>query len=261
MLKVCLAIKKNIFLLGTCFFTPLIGGWLADTLLGRYNTIYGCSLLYIVGTILLTATTYSYPPTYALSMSSKEGFLGVSLILIAIGTGGIKANVSPMGADQVKEQGEQMVQKFFDWFYWFIQIGALLAYTIVVYVQQEVSFFYGYLIAVVSMTLATILLLFGRNSYKLRPPEGSYVTDTLRIIGKALHEKLRCKKSLLSVNHWLDTAKITKGGSFPEEKVEGVKSVVQLMPIFLTFIFYWTIYGQVGAINFYLSLSIGQERG
>ena len=69
-------------------------------------------------------------------MSSKEGFLGVSLILIAIGTGGIKANVSPMGADQVKEQGEQMVQKFFDWFYWFIQIGALLAYTVVVYVQQ-----------------------------------------------------------------------------------------------------------------------------
>ena len=78
----------------------------------------------MVGTILLTATTYSYPPAYALNMSSKEGFLGVSLILIAIGTGGIKANVSPMGADQVKEQGEQMVQKFFDWFYWFIQIGA-----------------------------------------------------------------------------------------------------------------------------------------
>ena len=154
-----------------------------------------------------------------------------------------------------------MVQKFFDWFYWFIQIGALLAYTVVVYVQQEVSFFYGYLIAVVSMTLATILLLFGRNRYKLRPPEGSYVTDTLRIIGKALQEKLRCKKPLLSVNHWLDTAKITKGGSFPDEKVEGVKSVVQLMPIFLTFILYWTIYGQVGAINFYLSLSIRQERG
>ena len=113
-----------------------------------------------------------------------------------------------------------MVQKFFDWFYWFIQIGALLAYTVVVYVQQEVSFFYSYLITVVSMTLATILLLCGRNSYKLGAPEGSYVTDTFRIIGKALQEKFRCKKSLPSVNHWLDTAKITKGGSFPEEKVD-----------------------------------------
>ena len=27
--------------------------------------------------------------------------------------------------------------------------------------------------------------------------------------------------------------------------VEGVKSVVRLIPIFLTFIFYWTVFGQV----------------
>ena len=206
----------------------------------------------MVGTILLTATTYSYPPTYALSMSSKEGFLGVSLILIAIGTGGIKANVSPMGADQVKEQGEQMVQKFFDWFYWFIQVGGLLAFTIVVYLQQEVSFFYGYLITAISMTFATILLLIGRKSYKLYPPEGSYLTDSLLIIGKGLKDKLCCKKSV-SRNHWLDGAKVTKGGNFSEEMVEGVKSVVQLLPIFFTFIFYWTIFGQVRAIFIFLS--------
>ena len=236
------------FILGTCFFTPVIGGWFADVLLGRYNTIYGCSLLYTVGTILLTATTYSYPPAYGLSMSSKEGFLGVSLILIAIGTGGIKANLSPMGADQVKEQGEQMVQKFFNAFYWFIQIGSILAFTVVVYVQQEVLFFYGYLILTVSMTLATILLLIGRRSYKLHPPEGSYLTDTLRIIGKGLKHFFFCKRrSSALMSHWLDGAKESKGGTFSEEMVEGVKSVVQLIPIFLTFVFYWTIYGQVRA--------------
>ena len=236
------------FILGTCFFTPVIGGWFADVLLGRYNTIYGCSLLYTVGTILLTATTYSYPPAYGLSMSSKEGFLGVSLILIAIGTGGIKANLSPMGADQVKEQGEQMVQKFFNAFYWFIQIGSILAFTVVVYVQQEVLFFYGYLILTVSMTLATILLLIGRRSYKLHPPEGSYLTDTLRIIGKGLKHYFFCnRRSSALMSHWLDGAKESKGGTFSEEMVEGVKSVVQLIPIFLTFVFYWTIYGQVRA--------------
>ena len=181
-------------------------------------------------------------------MSSKEGFLGVSLILIVIGTGGIKANLSPMGADQVREQGEQMVQKFFNAFYWFIQIGSILAFTVVVYVQQEVLFFYGYLILAVSMTLATILLLIGRRSYKLHPPEGSYLTDTLRIIGKGLKNYFFCKRrSSALVSHWLDGAKESKGGTFSEEMVEGVKSVVQLIPIFLTFIFYWTIYGQVRA--------------
>ena len=213
----------------------------------------------MVGTILLTATTYRYPAAYALSMSSKEGFLAVSLILIAIGTGGIKANVSPMGADQLKGEGEHMVQKFFDWFYWFIQVGGLLAFTIVVYVQQETSFFYGYIITAVSMAIGTILLLIGRKYYIVYPPQGSYLADTLRIIGGGLKDKLCCKKTPV-LAHWLDGAKMTKGGKFSEDMVEGVKSVVRLMPIFLTFIFYWTIFGQVRNVlieRCYLALSEG----
>ena len=234
-----------LFPLGTCFFTPIIGGWLADTLIGRYNTIYGCSLLYVVGTALLTVTTYNYPPAYALSISGKEGFLAVSLILIALATGGIKANVSPMGADQLQDEGQDMVRKFFDWFYWFIQVGSLFAYTIVAYVQQEVSFFYGFLITTASIACATILLLIGRNHYILHPPQGSYLTDTLRIIRGGLKDKLCCKTNS-SLTHWLDGAKHSLGGRFSDEMVEGVKSVVRLFPIFLTYIFYWTLFGQVG---------------
>ena len=160
-------LNNFVFPLGTCFFTPIIGGWLADRLIGRYNAIYGCSLLYVAGIALLTATTYNYPAAYALSISSKERFLAVSLIFIAIATGGIKANVSPMGADQLQDEGQDMVRKFFDWFYWFIQVGSLLAYTVVAYVQQEVSFFYGYLITSVSIVFATILLVIGRKRYIL----------------------------------------------------------------------------------------------
>lgn len=231
----------------------MIGGWLADTMLGRYNTIFGCSLLYILGTTLLTATTYNYPAAYALSISSKEGFLGVSLILIAIGTGGIKANVSPMGADQLESEGKEMVQKFFDWFYWFIQAGSLIAFTVVVYIQQEISFFCGYLITAVSMVLATILLLIGRNHYVTHAAKGSYLADTFRVIGCGLKTKLCCRKSP-GLNHWLDGATEAKGGSFSEDMVEGVKAVVRLLPIFLTFIFYWTIFGQVSNnsnLNYY----------
>ena len=194
--------------------------------------------------MLLTATTYNYSPDYALSMSGKEGFLAVSLIFIAIGTGGIKANVSPMGADQVKEEGPKMVQKFFDWFYWFIQVGSLFSFTAVVYVQQEISFFYGYMIAAVSMACATILLVIGRKHYILHPPQGSYLADTLRIIGTGLRDKLSCKKNSF-VTHWLDGAKHAFGGKYSDEMVEGVKSVVRLIPIFFAFILYWTIYGQV----------------
>ena len=182
-----------------------------------------------------------------MSISSKEGFLAVSLILIAIGTGGIKANVSPMGADQVEHEGPEMVQKFFDWFYWFIQIGAILAYTVVAYIQQHIFFFYGYLITVFSIILATILLLLGRNYYIIPSPEGSYTVDTIKIIAVGLKKKLCGDNSYSRFrNHWLDGAKVTNGGVFSDSKVEGVKCVVRLIPIFLTFIFYWALFGQVG---------------
>ena len=232
--------------LGTSFFSPLIGGWLADTKIGRFNTIYGSSLLYVLGTILLTAITYNYPDAYALSMSSKEAFLALSLILIAIGTGGIKPNVSPLGADQIKDEGPEMMQRFFNWFFWFILFGALLAFSLVVYVQQEVSFFYGYLIPMASMVLATILLLIGKKHYIVQPPEDSYLTGTLHIIGRGLRDKFCCKKSP-ALSHWLDGTKSTNGGEYSDEMVEGVKSVARLIPIFVTFILYWTILGQVSS--------------
>ena len=226
----------------------MIGGWVADTFLGRYNTIYGSSLLYVVGTIILAAATFDYGASYGLSTGSKEAFLGISLLLISVGTGGIKANVSPLGADQIENEGPVIVQRFFDWFYWFIQVGSLFAYTIVAYVQQEVSFFYGFLITAVSIVCATILLLVGRKHYILHPPQGSVLGDTLRIIGGGLRDKLCCKKSP-SLAHWLDGAKDSLGGKYSQEMVEGVKSVVRLLPIFLTFIFYWTIFGQVSYVH------------
>ena len=199
-----------------------------------------------MGTVLLTATTYSYPVGYSLSMSSEEVFLALSLILIAIGTGGIDANTPPMGADLVRAKGAEKLQEFFSWYFWFIMIGMLLGCSIVAYVQQEVSFFYGYLITSVSIVLAAILLRIGRKHYKVHPPQGSYLIDTLRIIGGGLRDKLYHKKSP-SLSHWLDGAKVTNGGEYPGEMVEGVKSVVRLIPIFVTFMFYFIIDGQVNS--------------
>lgn len=228
---------------GTSFFSPVIGGWIADTFLGRYNTIYGGSLLYLVGTILLAAVTFNYGDVHKLGTGSKEGFLGISLLLISIGTGGIKANVSPLGADQIVNEGATVVQRFFDWFYWFIQLGSFLAYTAVVSVQQDVSFFYGYVITASSIFVAIILFVSGRNYYVIQPHKGSYMADTCKIIWQGL-KKNQCICRGFNELHWLDRAKESFGGLWSDQRVEDVKAVVAIAPIFLTFILYWTIYGQ-----------------
>ncbi|XP_027047554.1 solute carrier family 15 member 4-like [Pocillopora damicornis] len=228
---------------GTSFFSPVIGGWVADTFLGRYNTIYGSSLLYVVGAIVLGAATFDYGAIFGMSTGSKEAFLGIALLLISVGTGGIKANVSPLGADQIENEGPIIVQRFFDWFYWFIQLGSFLAYTAVVSVQQEVSFFYGYVITALSMFLAVILFVSGRKYYITHEHKGSYLSETLKIIWQGL-KKIQSQRSARVGSHWLDRVKESLGGTYKDQRVEDVKSVLKIVPIFLTFILYWTIYGQ-----------------
>ena len=149
-------------------------------------------------------------------------------------------------------EGPIIVQWFFDWFYWFIQLGLFLAYTAVALVQQEVSFFYGYVITALSMFLAVILFVCGRKYNITREHKESYLSETLKIIWLGL-KKIRCEGSARVGSHWLDQAKESLGGTYKDQRVEDVKSVLRIVPIFLTFILNWTIYGQVSVKRWILT--------
>jgi len=87
--------------------------------------------------------------------------------LIALGTGGIKSNVSPFGAQQVAEFGPQARQSFFNWFYWFINIGSMISLLVVAYVQQNISYFYGFIIIFVAISLAILVFVIPKQFYKM----------------------------------------------------------------------------------------------
>lgn len=246
-LKAPLPSTINYLFQGTCYLIPLFGGWLADAHLGRFNTIYGSSLLYVVGTILLAAVSvrnkmlasWFDDKSFAHDPTIRLVYFAISLVLISFGTGGIKANVSPFGADQVQKDGPRAIQTFFNWFYWFINIGSLIAFTVVVWVQQK-NVFYGYVITAGTMFLGVIAFLSGRKKYLNKPPGGSQLTDTAKIIYEAI--KNRGSANALV---WLDNAKNTCGGKYTEAKVEDVKILLRILPVFALFIVYWTIYSQM----------------
>ncbi|CAG8541849.1 7318_t:CDS:2 [Acaulospora colombiana] len=73
-----------------------VGAVVADKYLGRYSTIVIFSLVYMIGLIVLTLT--AIPPAIEAKFS-LPGLL-VAMVIIGLGTGGIKPNVSPMSADQ-----------------------------------------------------------------------------------------------------------------------------------------------------------------
>ena len=208
--------------------------------------IYGSSLIYVVGTLLLAAvamgndmiqTLFHTKATHHETM--RLIYFGLALGMIAFGTGGIKANVSPFGADQVQQDGPRAVQTFFNWFYFFINVGSLIAFTVVVGVQQS-NVFYGYCITACTMILAVIVFLAGRNQYLTKPPGGSQLTETVKIIREAVRNRKQ------NAGTWLEGAKRRYGGKFSEVEVEDIKALLKVIAVFGLFIAYFTIFVQVG---------------
>jgi dipeptide/tripeptide permease len=135
---------------GICYMTPLIGGYIADSYLGRYQTILIFCSVYLLGLIMVVIG--SVPGEV------NAAFFFIAFYIISFGTGGKKPNVSTMGADQFDErysQDRRESDSFFNWFYWSVNLGALVAYSAVAYCCQyglpitggaDWGFFVGYMV-------------------------------------------------------------------------------------------------------------------
>ncbi|HZT82214.1 MAG TPA: hypothetical protein VFA26_18445, partial [Gemmataceae bacterium] len=71
----------NHLFIAACYFLPLIGGYIADNFFGKYWTIVGFSLPYILGQLLLCIDSEQ-----VLGIPPKQ-FIFVSLVLLAMGSG------------------------------------------------------------------------------------------------------------------------------------------------------------------------------
>jgi peptide/histidine transporter 3/4 len=98
---------------------PILGGWLADSKFGKFSVILFSAVVYLLGTLLLplgsiTSNKSEKSEWAADSVTTSTTFKLVvyisGLFLVAFGTGGIKANVSPFGAEQVSNRGPAAIQ-------------------------------------------------------------------------------------------------------------------------------------------------------
>lgn len=130
----------------------------------------------------------------------------VSLYLIALGTGGIKPCVSSFGADQFDESDESEKKSktsFFNWFYFSINIGALIASSALVYIQTHVGWGWGFGIPAVAMAIAVACFFVGTPLYRHQKPGGSPLTRIVQVIVASLRKrnvKVPDDKSLLYEN-------------------------------------------------------------
>ncbi|RVW50728.1 Protein NRT1/ PTR family 6.3 [Vitis vinifera] len=177
--------------LGTSFMLCLLGGFVADTFLGRYLTIAIFATVQATGVTILTISTTIpslRPPKCAMETgplcTPASGMqlvvLYLALYLTALGTGGLKSSVSGFGSDQFddsnKEERNQMTN-FFNWFFFFISIGSLAAVTILVYIQDNLGRKWGYGICACAIAIGLVVFLSGTRKYRFKKLVGSPLTQ------------------------------------------------------------------------------------
>lgn len=121
-------------------------------------------------------------------------FLYVALALIALGTGGIKPCVSSFGADQFDEADSKEVLKkyaFFNWFFFAINMGALLGITVLVYIQDNYGWALGFGIPTGAVFCSIIILVAAFPYYRYQKPMGSPFTRFLQVLVAAVRNHYR----------------------------------------------------------------------
>ncbi|XP_059287003.1 protein NRT1/ PTR FAMILY 8.1-like [Lycium ferocissimum] len=272
---------------GTCYVMPLLGAFLADSYLGRYWTIAIFSIIYVCGMALLTVsasvqglrpTCYEKDKCHATDSQTAVFFF--ALYLVALGTGGIKPCVSSYGADQFDDADpieRNYKNSFFNWFYFSINVGALVASSLIVWIQQDVGWGWGFGVPAVAMAIAVVSFFSGSRLYRYQKPGGSPLTRICQVVVASFRKcsvTLPAEKSLLyetaeaesaikgsrKLAHtnelrFFDKAAVKtedeNGGSINNwrlctvTQVEELKSIIKLLPIWATGIIFSTVYNQM----------------
>lgn len=127
------------------YLASLPGGWIADKLLGlRKAVLYGGTLISL-GHLTIGASAF---------ISSKVPFF-LGLILIVLGTGLLKPNISAMVGDLYPEGGARK-DAGFSIFYMGINLGAFIGQLITGFLGEKIGWHWGFTAAGVAMIIGLV---------------------------------------------------------------------------------------------------------
>ncbi len=161
------------FVIGVYFF-PLLGGWLADRVFGKYRTVLWMSIIYCIGHACLAAFE-----------NNRAGFY-TGLFLIAFGSGGIKPLVVSFVGDQFDQTNKHLAKIVFDAFYWSINFGSFFASLLMPVFLQHLGARVAFGIPGLLMLIATIIFWAGRKKYVHVPPPPPNPDSFFRVVRTAL---------------------------------------------------------------------------
>ncbi|MBI1838633.1 MAG: peptide MFS transporter [Flavobacteriia bacterium] len=178
------------FFTGFVYFTPILGGWVADKFLGQRNAITIGGITMFLGQLTL------------FSVNTHVG-LAIGLILLIVGNGFFKPNISTL-VGRLYKDGDNRKDSAFSIFYMGINMGALIAPFVVAILcngwfatkgvdeqGKEIILSYGYkygfLAAAIGMAIGQILFNLLSKKYLLeigtKPSKESKLPKTETVNG------------------------------------------------------------------------------
>jgi len=154
---------------GTVYLSTILGAWIADRILGSERVLFYSAIVIMAGHI-------------ALAILPNAAGLGVGLVLVAIGSGGLKANATSVVGTLYTENDPRR-DAGFSLFYLGINLGAFAGPLITGALQSSLGFHWGFGAAAVGMAAGLIQYSFGR---KHLPAEARAVPNPLPANRRAL---------------------------------------------------------------------------
>ncbi|XP_063999921.1 solute carrier family 15 member 1 isoform X1 [Pogoniulus pusillus] len=176
----------------------------------------------------------------------------IGLILIALGTGGIKPCVSAFGGDQFDDGQEKQRSSFFSIFYLSINAGSLIS-TIVTPIlraqecgihskQQCYPLAFG--VPAALMVVSLIVFIAGSGLYKKAKPQGNIIIQVSKCIGFAIKNRFRHRsKEFPKREHWLDWA----SEKYDKRLIVQIKMVLKVLFLYIPLPMFWALFDQQGS--------------
>lgn len=160
------------------YMSGIIGGWLADRIFGTSNAVFYGGIFIMLGHIVL-------------AIPGNLTMFFISMLLIVIGTGLLKPNVSSMVGDIYDVQDNRR-DSGFSIFYMGINLGGFIS-PIIVGSVMNTSFHLGFGIAAIGMFFGLVLFVLTKKknlglagTYVANKLEGEEKTSVIKRLGLAL---------------------------------------------------------------------------
>ncbi|KAF7106874.1 hypothetical protein CFC21_107577 [Triticum aestivum] len=182
---------------GSISVAPVAGAIVADAFFGCFPIVAVAMVMAVLSLVVFTLTA-SLPGLRPAACQLGAGpcekastgqmaALYAAVFLLCLSAAGARFNQATMGANQFEAAADRDV--FFNWYFIFFYASTVLGATVIVYVQDTVSWTLGFGVSCAASVVGLAALLLGARHYRQPPAQGSPFTGLARVVVAAARKR------------------------------------------------------------------------